>query len=131
MQSCGSSDPAGGGSIASSALSNSIRRPFRIRPRQSDGRNQKKTAKSRKPDSGKLSLVRVEPAGKKGINLVFNQSGQEQRWLLEHTSVTEFLALLLLVGSSRAMVVSPNLEPHAAGANAIIPAARRLIPRPI
>lgn len=62
---------------------------------QSDGRNQKKTAKSQKSDSGKLTLVRVEPAGKKGINLVFNQSGQEQRWLLEHTSVTEFLALLL------------------------------------
>jgi hypothetical protein len=51
--------------------------------------------KARKSGSGKLELLRVEPAGKKGINLIFSQDGAELGWLLEHTSVTEFLALLL------------------------------------
>lgn len=71
---------------------------------QSGGRNLKrdgkdgkdgKDSKPRKSGSGKLQLVRVEPVGKKGINLVFSQDGQEHGWLLEHTSVTEFMALLL------------------------------------
>lgn len=62
---------------------------------QSDGRNLKKDGKARKSAGGKLQLVRVEPAGKKGITLVFSHDGDEFRWLLEQTSVTEFLALLL------------------------------------
>lgn len=64
----------------------------------SDGKNLRKDgkgAKARKPAQGKLQLVRVEPAGKKGITLIFNHDGEELGWLLEHTSVTEFLALLL------------------------------------
>lgn len=63
-----------------------------------DGRNPRKDgkgAKSRKPAPVKLQLLRVEPAGKKGITLVFSQDSQELSWVLEHTSVTEFLALLL------------------------------------
>ncbi|RYZ13917.1 MAG: hypothetical protein EON61_05545 [Alphaproteobacteria bacterium] len=68
---------------------------------QSDGRNLKKDGKDgkggrpRTSGQGKLKLVRVEPAGKKGITLIFSQDGHEHGWLLEHTSVTEFLALLL------------------------------------
>lgn len=71
---------------------------------QSAGRNLKKGGKDgkdgkdvkpRKSGPGKLQLVRVEPAGKKGIYLIFNQDGVEHSWLLEHTSVTEFLALML------------------------------------
>lgn len=68
---------------------------------QSVGKNIKrdgkdgKDGKSRKSGPGKLKLVRVEPAGKKGINLIFSQDGIEHTWLLEHTSVTEFLALML------------------------------------
>lgn len=71
---------------------------------QGDGRNLKKSGtdgkdgkavKARKSRPGKLQLIRVEPAGKKGINLLFSQDGQEHSWLLEQTSVTEFLALLL------------------------------------
>ncbi len=67
----------------------------------SDGRNLKKAGrdgkvvKPRKSGPGKLKLVRVEPAGKKGINLIFSQDAAEHTWLLEHTSVTEFLALML------------------------------------
>lgn len=66
-----------------------------------DGKNLKKDgkdgkgAKPRKSASGKLNLVRVEPAGRKGITLIFSQDGQEHGWLLEHTSVAEFMALLL------------------------------------
>lgn len=56
-----------------------------------DGRD----VKSRKSGSSKLKLVRVEPVAKKGINLIFSQDGAEHTWLLEHTSVTEFLALML------------------------------------
>lgn len=64
----------------------------------SEGRNLRKDGKggrSRTSGQGKLKLVRVEPAGKKGITLIFSQDGQEHGWLLEHTSVTEFMALLL------------------------------------
>jgi len=62
-----------------------------------DGRDGKdgKGARPRKPASGKLKLIRVEPAGKKGITLIFSQDSEEHGWLLEHTSVTEFMALLL------------------------------------
>jgi hypothetical protein len=42
-----------------------------------------------------LKLVRVEPAGKTGLSLVFEGNGEEKSWRLEHTSITEFLALLL------------------------------------
>ncbi|RYG21606.1 MAG: hypothetical protein EON93_25790, partial [Burkholderiales bacterium] len=68
---------------------------------QSDGKNVKrdgrdgKSGKLRRFGPEKLKLIRVEPAGKKGITLIFSQDGQELGWLLEHTSVTEFLALLL------------------------------------
>ena len=77
---------------------------------QGGGRNLKKSGtdgkdgkgvKARKSGPGKLQLLRVEPAGKKGINLLFGQDGQEHSWLLERTSVTEFLALLLRGRASR------------------------------
>ena len=54
-----------------------------------------KGVKPPKAGPGKLKLVRVEPTRKKGITLVFSQDGEEHGWLLEHTSVTEFIALLL------------------------------------
>lgn len=42
-----------------------------------------------------LKLVRIEPGRRKGIVLVFESGGEEREWLLEQTTVTEFLALLL------------------------------------
>lgn len=98
---------------------------------QSDGRNLKRDGKdgkggrdgkSRKPGPGKLQLMRVEPAGKKGIMLIFGQDGQEHRWLLEHTSVTEFLALLLRGRMRKGRRIELDtaeltIEPPSAGTN--------------
>ncbi len=55
----------------------------------------RKDGKGARPAPGKLKLVRVEPAGRKGLTLIFSQDGEELSWQLAHTSVTEFLALLL------------------------------------
>ncbi len=55
----------------------------------------RKDGKGARPTRSKLELVRVEPAGRKGLTLIFSQDGEELSWQLAHTSVTEFLALLL------------------------------------
>ena len=62
---------------------------------RSDGNSLKKGGAGRKRKPKPLRLVRVEPARDSGIVLVFETGGEEHGWLLEHTTVTEFLALLL------------------------------------
>jgi hypothetical protein len=42
-----------------------------------------------------LTLVRTEPAGSKGILLVYESHGGEHTWLLEQTSAMEIMALLM------------------------------------
>lgn len=42
-----------------------------------------------------LKLVRTEPAGSKGILLVYESNGEEHTWLLEQTSAMEIMALLV------------------------------------
>ena len=61
-------------------------------------RDAKTPGKNGASDSGKvlpLRLLRVEAGRRKGILLVFESGGGESSWLLEQTSVTELLALLL------------------------------------
>lgn len=60
-----------------------------------DGNPQSRIGPGRKRKPGTLKLVRVEPKSRKGILLVFESSGEERGWLLERTSLTEFMALLL------------------------------------
>lgn len=59
-----------------------------------DSGSERNVGRRRKADRV-LTLIRVEPAGKNGLNLVFDGNGGERAWRLEQTSVAEFLALLL------------------------------------
>lgn len=54
-----------------------------------------KNGASRNGKAAPLKLLRVEPGRGKGLLLVFESEGSERSWLLEQTSVTELLALLL------------------------------------
>ena len=60
-----------------------------------DRASHSKVGAGRTKNPATLILVRVEPKSRKGILLVFESSGEERGWLLEQTSLTEFMALLL------------------------------------
>lgn len=60
-----------------------------------DDKHPKKDGERSKHKPPSLKLVRVEPSKGSCIVLVFEAGGKEYGWLLEQTSVTEFLALLL------------------------------------
>lgn len=56
----------------------------------------KRSGRSRKGPAASLRLTGAEPSGRNGIKLVYaDEAGGEQSWLLEHTSMLEFFALVL------------------------------------
>ena len=60
-----------------------------------DSKAPKRIEPARKRKPAPLKLIRSEPARGNGICLVFDVAGEEHSWLLEQTSVTEMLALML------------------------------------
>lgn len=50
---------------------------------------------SRRPLNAPLRLIGTEPAGGHGLRLIFEGDGQAYSWLLDMTSTSELLALLL------------------------------------
>lgn len=82
-----------------------------------------KTPTSAKPDRrptlAPLQLVRTEPAGAHGIRLIFAAEGQEFSWLLDNTSPSELLALVLKgrLRTGRRVMLEADvaLEPPEAG----------------
>lgn len=60
-----------------------------------DAKSPGKNGAGRDGKAAPLKLLRVEAGRRKGILLVFGGEGGERSWLLEQTSVTELLALLL------------------------------------
>jgi hypothetical protein len=62
---------------------------------KSDGKSLGRSSARRRHSEQNLQLVRVEPAGRHALNLVFRGGAEEQAWRLENTTVVEFFALLL------------------------------------
>lgn len=60
-----------------------------------DAKSRSKDGTGRKEKPAALKLLRVEPKRRTGIMLVFDSDGEERSWLLEQTSLTELMALLL------------------------------------